>query len=157
MRKRDGRKMTNGIVETDDVLGGSPRIVGTRIGVSHVVEDVLYGKYTIDEAAYMLWPDVDLVEWDIHAALEYYYDNQEEIDEIRNRDPFETDEIEKEQRDFEWAEGVILVDERSLPCVVERPCEQCDALEVHATMAETESDGFGPSWVCTECGGVERI
>jgi len=72
------------IVQTDDVLGGDPRLDGTRVGVLHIKERVDAG----DEAA-QIAADYDIGLADVFAALAYYYDNPELMDEIeRRRDAF---------------------------------------------------------------------
>lgn len=63
------------IVRTEDVLGGEPRIEGTRIGVRHVAGRVVDAGYTPAYVADQL--DVPL--GDVYEALSYYYDNIEEI------------------------------------------------------------------------------
>ena len=60
---------------TDEVLGGEPRIEGTRVGVRHVVTMVLDGGRT---AAYVA-DQLDIFLAQIHAALAYYYANPEEV------------------------------------------------------------------------------
>lgn len=74
---------TREIVTTEEVLGGDPRIDGTRIGVHHVVPLVLDDKYTVDEVAHMIYPS--LSEGDVLTALRYYLDHTEEIEAIRER------------------------------------------------------------------------
>lgn len=75
------------IVRDDDVLGGEPRIEGTRVGVRHVATLVVdTGKspaYVADQ--------LDLSMSDVYAALSYYYDNIEEIREIEaaNQEAFD--------------------------------------------------------------------
>jgi uncharacterized protein (DUF433 family) len=64
------------ITSDDDVLGGEPRIDGTRIGVRHVAARVVDSEQSPAHVADQL--DVSLA--DVYAALSYYYAN---IDEIR--------------------------------------------------------------------------
>lgn len=71
------------IVRTEGVLGGDPRIDGTRIGVHHIVPYVLGDKYTVKEVAYMIY--TDLSEGDVLAALAYYFEHRDEIETIRER------------------------------------------------------------------------
>ncbi|MFB6140484.1 MAG: DUF433 domain-containing protein [Halosimplex sp.] len=58
------------IARDDDVLGGEPRIEGTRVGVRHVAARVVdQGRspaYTADQ--------VDLALTQVYEALSYYYD-----------------------------------------------------------------------------------
>lgn len=62
------------IVHDDDVLGGEPRIEGTRIGVRHVASKVLGGgnpAYVADQ--------LDLPLATVYEALSYYYEHTDEI------------------------------------------------------------------------------
>lgn len=67
------------IVSTGDVLSGAPRIEGTRIGVHHVAQRIIDG----DEEPAVVASDYDLSLADIHRALTYYYDNPDEMRQIR--------------------------------------------------------------------------
>jgi uncharacterized protein (DUF433 family) len=65
------------IVATPSIRSGKPRLEGTRITVADVVIWHFHMGYSPDEIA---------VKWDlslsaIYAALSYYYDHQNEIDE----------------------------------------------------------------------------
>lgn len=72
--------MSNVIAEhiavTPDVCGGRPRIAGTRIRVQDVA--VLHERQgmTPDEIV-ALYPSLGLA--DVHAALAYYFDHQDEV------------------------------------------------------------------------------
>ncbi len=59
------------------VCGGEPIILGTRISVARVVEFLKAGN-SVDEILEAL----PLSPAQAHDALSYYYDNQEEIDQI---------------------------------------------------------------------------
>lgn len=61
---------TDRIVETDGVLGGQPRVVGTRIGVLDIVDLVLYGKYTIYDVSHDIHPELSTR--DVTEAVLYY-------------------------------------------------------------------------------------
>jgi uncharacterized protein (DUF433 family) len=76
------------IVRDDDVLGGEPRIEGTRIGVRHVVSVALDAGRTLAYVA----DQFDLSLAQVHEALAYYYSNPAEIRaaERENREAFET-------------------------------------------------------------------
>ena len=63
------------IVRTPDVLGGRPRIAGHRIAVQHVVVWHERMGMSVDEIA----NEYSLTPADIHAALAYYHDHQDEI------------------------------------------------------------------------------
>lgn len=64
------------ITRDDEILGGEPRIAGTRIGVRHVAGRVIEGGRAPAHVADQL--DCSLAA--VYEALSYYYDN---IDEIR--------------------------------------------------------------------------
>ena len=64
------------LTRDDDVLGGEPRIQGTRIAVHHVAGRVIDGGQTSAHVADHL--DVSLA--DVYEALSYYYAH---IDEMR--------------------------------------------------------------------------
>ncbi len=75
------------ITREEDVLGGEPRIEGTRVGVRHVVARVIDGNQS---PAYVA-DQLDLSLSNIYDALSYYYSNIEEIREFRheNDDAFD--------------------------------------------------------------------
>lgn len=62
---------------TPNVVGGKPRIAGRRITVQNIVIWHEWMGYTADEIA----TEYDLTLAEIYAALAYYYDNPQEIDE----------------------------------------------------------------------------
>ncbi|ESS04150.1 MAG: hypothetical protein A07HR67_01137 [uncultured archaeon A07HR67] len=64
------------IVQTDDVLGGEPRIDGTRVGVRHIAARVIDGGRSPAHVADQF--DVALAE--VYESLSYYDDH---IDEMR--------------------------------------------------------------------------
>lgn len=67
------------IVRDEAVLGGEPCIEGTRIGVHHVYDLAVGDDRSPADAAEQL--DISLAE--VHAALAYYYDNPEEMEQLR--------------------------------------------------------------------------
>jgi uncharacterized protein (DUF433 family) len=67
------------IVRTEGVLGGKPRLDGRRIGVLRVAELVLEANRSPEEVADQL--GISLAE--VHAALTYYYEHPEEMDDLR--------------------------------------------------------------------------
>lgn len=75
------------IVRDEDVLGGEPRVEGTRIGVRHVGARVIDGGQSPAHAADQL--DVTLSE--VYEALSYYYAHVEEMRELQreNEDAFD--------------------------------------------------------------------
>ncbi|MFC3959042.1 DUF433 domain-containing protein [Halovivax cerinus] len=77
------------IVRTDDVLGGDPRIEGTRIGVLHVFDLVIAGTSTPEDAADQLGIGLG----DVYGALSYYYDHADEMARIRARHESLEDEL----------------------------------------------------------------
>ena len=74
------------IERNDDVLGGEPRIAGTRVGVLDIYELVTGGGYTPEDVADQL--DLSLAQ--IYAALAHYHEHSEEMRELRR----ERDEME---------------------------------------------------------------
>lgn len=64
------------IVATRDVCGGKARIEGTRIRVMDIV--ALSSQGLSPAEIIDAYPSLTLAQ--VHAALTYYYDNQEEID-----------------------------------------------------------------------------
>jgi uncharacterized protein (DUF433 family) len=68
-------------VKTEDVLGGEPRIEGTRIGVLLVYERVegrgLEPQTVADRH------DLDVA--DVYRALAYYHDHPREMEEVRRQ------------------------------------------------------------------------
>lgn len=70
------------IVRDDDVLGGDPRLAGTRIGVIHV-----YRRYEGGDAPEEIAADYEGVSVaDVHHALAYAFDNPEEIRALEAED-----------------------------------------------------------------------
>ncbi|MWV41031.1 DUF433 domain-containing protein [Natrialba sp. INN-245] len=76
------------IVQTDDILGGEPRIDGTRVGVLDVYELVIDGGNPPADVADQL--DRSLGE--IYTALAYYHEHPEEMRQLRR----ERDEVRAE-------------------------------------------------------------
>ncbi|MEF8821544.1 MAG: DUF433 domain-containing protein [Halovenus sp.] len=66
------------IVRTDDVLGGEPRIDGTRIGVLDFSELVIDGGYSPEDVADQLGRSLG----EVYGALAYYYDHPEEMRQL---------------------------------------------------------------------------
>ena len=66
------------VVRTDDVLGGEPRIEGTRVGVRHVAGRVIDSGQSPAHTADQL--DLSLAA--VYTALAYYYEHVEEIREL---------------------------------------------------------------------------
>jgi Uncharacterized conserved protein len=70
------------IVATEDVLGGDPRIEGTRIGVSHVYRRYVDGDDTPEEIA----AGYDISVAAVHAALAYAFGNPRQMRDLEARD-----------------------------------------------------------------------
>jgi uncharacterized protein (DUF433 family) len=70
------------IVRTPGVVGGKPRIAGGRIRVMDVV---VWYELQGQSVAEILDEFPQLSAADVHAALAYYHDNREEIDEALER------------------------------------------------------------------------
>ena len=67
------------IVSTDEVLGGEPRIEGTRVGVFHVYELVVDGGHPVADVADQL----ELSLGEVYSALAYYHEHPDEMQAIR--------------------------------------------------------------------------
>lgn len=67
------------IVRSEDVLGGDPRIDGTRVGVLHVHELVIEGDHNPADVADQLELPLEAV----YTALASYYGHSEEMRDIR--------------------------------------------------------------------------
>lgn len=67
---------------TPGVLGGKPRIAGRRIAVQHVA--VWHER--LGQSAEEVAADYDLSLADVYAALAYYHDHREAIDESLRAD-----------------------------------------------------------------------
>ena len=68
---------SNYIVQEDGICGGHPRIVGTRLKVLHIALEYERLGWTPDQIC-EAHPGVTLSQ--VHAAVSYYYDHQQEID-----------------------------------------------------------------------------
>lgn len=69
------------IVQTEEVLGGAPRLEGRRISVLQTADRVIDAGQTLEYIADQL----DLSLGEVHRALAYYYDHIEEMRAIRDR------------------------------------------------------------------------
>lgn len=67
------------ITRDDDILGGEPRIKGTRVGVRHIAERVIDSGQSPAYVADQL--DLELAE--VYAALSYYYAHLGEMREFK--------------------------------------------------------------------------
>lgn len=76
-----------GITRDESVLGGEPRIEGTRVGVRHVTARVIDSGQSPAHVADQL--DIALAE--VYEALAYYYEHVAEMRKLEqaNEDAFE--------------------------------------------------------------------
>ena len=73
------------IESSPDIAGGKPRIAGHRITVQDIVIWHLHMGKSVDE----ICAEHDLMPAEVHAALAFYFDNREMIDNaIGDRDAF---------------------------------------------------------------------
>jgi uncharacterized protein (DUF433 family) len=79
------------ITHDEDVLGGEPRIDGTRIGVRHVAARVIDAGQS---PAYVA-DQLDLPLASVYEALSYYYDNIDAMREIEQENEEAFDRVEK--------------------------------------------------------------
>lgn len=70
------------IVRTEGVLGGAPRIEGTRVGVHHVYELVVEGDHDPADVADQL----ELSLGEVYSALAYYHEHPDEMRTLRERE-----------------------------------------------------------------------
>lgn len=89
----------NGIVETEGVMGGQPRIEGRRISVLQIYEWV-YEEGMSPEA---VSSEFDVALADVHLALSYYYDHIDEMEGWRRRRKARIRESEEEQPSPKYA------------------------------------------------------
>jgi uncharacterized protein (DUF433 family) len=80
------------IVHTDGVLGGKPRLEGHRISVLQIADMVLDAGHSPEYVADQLGISLS----DVHTALAYYYDNPDEMDEIRDRNERLEDQLREQ-------------------------------------------------------------
>ena len=76
---------------TAGVLGGKPRITGRRISVAQIKAWHLDQGMTVGQIA----ADYDLTQADVHAALTYYFDHREEIEERTSEEGLIVEEYRK--------------------------------------------------------------
>jgi uncharacterized protein (DUF433 family) len=75
------------ITRDEDILGGEPRIDGTRVGVRHAAARVIDGGQSPAYVADQL--DISLAS--VYEGLSYYYDHVEEMRDLEqeNEDAFQ--------------------------------------------------------------------
>ncbi len=84
--------ITNLIVRTPGILGGQPRIDGTRLSVRRIA--ILYKHGFTPEEIADQYEQLTLAQ--IYAALSYYHANQKEIEIDIAAEEAEYDRLEKE-------------------------------------------------------------
>ncbi|MCH7660039.1 MAG: DUF433 domain-containing protein [Euryarchaeota archaeon] len=89
------------IVTDEDVLGGDPRLDGTRIGVVHIYRRYESGETPEEIAA--SYEGISVA--DVHTALAYAFDNPDEIRSIEKRNRKAIERI-REDRPVDPAEFV---------------------------------------------------
>lgn len=77
------------ITHTPDVLGGEPRIEGTRIGVIHIKEMVRGAEWSKEETASELNLEIE----DVERALEFY---DSRLDEMQKWEQYRENILENE-------------------------------------------------------------
>ena len=82
------------IVRSEEILGGDPRIEGTRVGVVHVVK-----RYDAGDDPAQIAADYDIDVADVYYALAYYHDNPGEMDRIETRRREFVESIRRERPD----------------------------------------------------------
>ena len=67
------------IVQSDDVLGGEPRLEGTRVSVFNIHELIIDGKHSPADVADQLDRSLGAV----YTALVYYHEHPDEMRQLR--------------------------------------------------------------------------
>ena len=75
-------RLTSRIERTPGVLGGKARIAGRRISVQHIAALHDRGGWGADQIA----SEYDLTLAEVYAALSYYFEHREEIDDAAAED-----------------------------------------------------------------------
>ena len=86
---------TNYIVQDEGICGGKPRIAGTRMKVQHIALEYVHMGLNVNQIC-KSHPHITLGQ--IHAALSYYYDHQDEIEKDIKDDEEFAKRMEAEQR-----------------------------------------------------------
>jgi uncharacterized protein (DUF433 family) len=81
------------IVQDKGICGGKPRIDGTRIKVQHIALEYERLGWTADQIC-DAHPSLTLAQ--THAAISYYYDHREEIDDSIRADEKFADRLREE-------------------------------------------------------------
>jgi excisionase family DNA binding protein len=91
------------IVSTPGVLGGKPRIEGTRMSVLQIVAYRDIQGWPLEEIAEAF----NLTLAQIHVALAYYYDHRAAIDQAIREESEWVEQIETERREFARTDDVL--------------------------------------------------
>ena len=83
------------IVQDKGICGGQPRIDGTRIKVQHIALEYERLGWSADQIC-DAHPGLTLAQ--VHAAISYYYDHREKIDESIRKDEEFADHLQKNRR-----------------------------------------------------------
>lgn len=70
-----------GIVSTDEVMGGEPRLEGHRTSVRQIAELVVDHGTPVSDVADQL----EISRADVHRALAYYFEHPDEMAAVRER------------------------------------------------------------------------
>jgi uncharacterized protein (DUF433 family) len=86
---------TNYIVQDKGICSGKPRIDGTRMKVQHIALEYVHMGLNVEQIC-KSHPHINRGQ--IHAALSYYYDHQDEIEKDIKDDEEFAKRMEAEQR-----------------------------------------------------------
>ena len=105
--------MTPISVEHIDITeNGEPKLMGSRIKVKHLVAVKQAHGYTAEQMQQEAYPHLSLAQ--IYAALAYYYDHQQEIDESIKRDDADYEqEWQRQQSDPSHQEFIARLQGRA--------------------------------------------
>jgi|GEM_PF-697403 len=107
----------DGIVSTDDVMGGEPRLDGRRISVRQIAEMVIDG----DRAPTTVADQLSISPAAVHRALAYYYENPDEMERVRQR---HREAIQKARE-----EGIHKRPDESFSALIERVTDRTGGFE----------------------------
>ena len=80
------------IVQDSEICGGQPRIDGTRIKVQHIALEYERLGWSADQIC-DAHPGLTLAQ--VHAAISYYYDHREKIEELLRKGEEFADSLQK--------------------------------------------------------------
>ncbi|WP_336328733.1 DUF433 domain-containing protein [Halovenus sp. HT40] len=130
--------MTSDRIETD--LMDVPHVVGRRISVIQIYRQITDGEWTVDELA----EDLRLDPEDVHAAVEYYQTNHQEMEMLRERmDKEKTalrDQIAARRPDQETPEAVPVGHGLGEPTVDRTPISEMSDEEIEELHTTSDSE-----------------